>query len=103
MTLTYTIKGGMKEKTPAVVHVDNTARPQVVKKEVNAGFYDIIEAFGDRSGVPVVLNTSFNIHEEPIVYTPEDAIRGFIGAQLDYLAMGPFLVPLPGSSSQTDQ
>ena len=95
MTITYTMKEGMKDVIPAVVHVDNTARPQIVKKSTNPSYHAIIEAFGKHSGNPVVLNTSFNIHEEPIVYSPEDAIRGFLGAELDYLAMGPFLIPLP--------
>lgn len=95
MTITYTMKEGMKDVIPAVVHVDNTARPQIVKKSTNPSYHAIIEAFGKHSGNPVVLNTSFNIHEEPIVYSPKDAIRGFLGAELDYLAMGPFIIPLP--------
>ena len=96
MTVTYDILPGMAEKIPAVVHVDNTARPQVVRKDINPSYHRIIEAFGEITGVAVVLNTSFNIHEEPIVYTPEDAIRGFLDAKLDFLSMGPFLVHFPG-------
>jgi carbamoyltransferase len=96
MTLTYDILPGQAEKIPAVVHVDNTARPQVVRKEINPSFHKIIDEFGKITGIPVVLNTSFNIHEEPIVYTPEDAIRGFLDAKLDYFSMGPFLTKLPG-------
>jgi carbamoyltransferase len=92
MTITYDIKEGMAEKMPAVVHVDNTARPQVVRKEVNPSYHRIIESFGEHTGVPVVLNTSFNMHEEPIVYTPADAIRGYLDGKLDVLAMGPFIV-----------
>lgn len=95
MTITYDMKPGVREKIPAVVHVDNTARPQVVRRSVNESYYNIIKAFERRTNIPVILNTSFNIHEEPIVCTPDEAIKGFIGAQLDYLAMGPFLVPLP--------
>ena len=95
MTVTYDIKPGMKEKIPAVVHVDNTARPQIVKKEINPSFHKIISEFHKHSGCSVVLNTSFNIHEEPIVYSPKDAIRGFLDSQLDYLAVGKYLVPLP--------
>jgi carbamoyltransferase len=95
MTITYDINPDLREKIPAVVHVDNTARPQVVKKEVNESYYKIIKSFEKYTGVPVILNTSFNIHEEPIVYTPNEAIKGFLEAKLDYLAMGPFLVPLP--------
>ena len=95
MTITYDVVEGMAEKIPAVVHVDNTARPQVVREEVNSSYHKIISEFGRITGIPVILNTSFNMHEEPIVYTPEDAIRGFLAAELDYLAIGHFLVPHP--------
>ena len=95
MTMTYDIKEGMKEKIPAVVHIDNTARPQIVKKEANSSYHKIISSFYEKTGVPVVLNTSFNMHEEPIVYTPEDAIRGFLDGKLDFLAIGDYLVPQP--------
>ena len=92
MTITYDIKKGMAEKIPAVVHVDNTARPQIVRKETNPSYHKIISEFHKLTGIGVVLNTSFNMHEEPIVYTPEDAIRGYIDAQLDFLAIGNYLV-----------
>jgi carbamoyltransferase len=92
MTITYDVKKGMKEKIPAVVHVDNTARPQIVRKSTNPSYHKIISEFHKHSGCAVVLNTSFNIHEEPIVYTPRDAIRGFLDSQLDYLALGNYLV-----------
>ena len=92
MTITYNIKPEQARKIPAVVHVDNTARPQVVKKERNHSYHKIIEEFGKITGIPLVLNTSFNMHEEPIVYTPQDAIRGFMDAQLDVLAIGNYIV-----------
>lgn len=95
MTITYDIKEGMKEKIPAVVHVDNTARPQIVRKNINESFHKIINAFYKRTGIPVVLNTSFNMHEEPIVYTPNDAIKSFLNGKLDYLAIGNFLIKHP--------
>jgi carbamoyltransferase len=82
----------MKEKIPAVVHVDNTARPQIVRKATNPSYHKIISEFFKHSGCAVVLNTSFNIHEEPIVYTPQDAIRGFLYSELDYLALGNYVV-----------
>ena len=100
MTITYTIKDGKKEEIPAVVHVDNTARPQISKKEVNPSLHAIMNSFERHSGVPVILNTSFNVHEEPIVYTPDDAVKGFLGAQLDFLAIGHFLVPFPGGKEE---
>jgi carbamoyltransferase len=92
MTVTYDIKKGMADKIPAVVHIDNTARPQIVRKSTNQSYHSIIEEFYKLTGVPVVLNTSFNMHEEPIVYTPNDAVRAFLDAQLDYLAIGNYLV-----------
>jgi carbamoyltransferase len=92
MTITYNVKPGMKEKIPAVVHVDNTARPQIVRKATNPSYHKIISEFFKHSGCAVVLNTSFNIHEEPIVYTPQDAIRGFLYSELDYLALGNYVV-----------
>lgn len=97
MTITYDIKKEMQAKIPAVVHIDNTARPQIVKSSENKSYHKIISEFHKITGIPVILNTSFNMHEEPIVYTPEDAIRGFLDAQLDYLAIGNFLIPKPTS------
>lgn len=92
MTITYNIKKGIADKIPAIVHVDNTARPQIVKSSTNKSYHSIISEFHKLTGIAVVLNTSFNMHEEPIVYTPTDAIRGFLDAKLDYLAMGNFVV-----------
>jgi carbamoyltransferase len=95
MTITYNIRPGMAEKIPAVVHVDNTARPQIVRKAANPSYHKIISEYYARTGIPVVLNTSFNMHEEPIVYTPQDAIRGFLDAKLDVLAIGDYIVEAP--------
>lgn len=92
MTITYDVNPDMAHKIPAVVHIDKTARPQVVRKSTNESYHKIIEEFYKHSGVPVVLNTSFNIHEQPIVYTPEDAIAGFLEGKLDVLAIGNYIV-----------
>jgi carbamoyltransferase len=81
----------MKDKCAGVVHVDGTARPQLVSQNDNRTYYDIINAFYKKTGVPCIVNTSFNIHEEPIVCTPQDAIRAFQMGHLDMLAMGNFL------------
>jgi carbamoyltransferase len=75
------------DKMPAVVHVDGTARPQLIKRENNSLYYDIVEEFGKITGVPVIINTSFNIHEEPIVCTPLDAIRSFRQNCVDVMVM----------------
>lgn len=81
-----------KSEIPAVVHVDGTARLQTVARDRNELFYGLIEHFEKLTGIPVVINTSFNIRGEPIVCTPEDAINCFLGTGMDALAMGDFLI-----------
>jgi carbamoyltransferase len=77
---------------PAVRHVDGTARVQTVSREDAPGFHAVIDAFYRRSGVPIVVNTSFNTRGEPIVCTPEDALACYFTTALDALAIGPFLL-----------
>ncbi|WP_142786009.1 carbamoyltransferase family protein [Changchengzhania lutea] len=77
---------------PAVTHVDGSARLQTVSKSSNFKYYSLIEKLGNKTGVPVVLNTSFNIQGEPIVESPQDAIRCFFSTGLDYLIIGDFLI-----------
>ena len=91
MTVTFDCTPWMKEHCPAVVHVDGTARPQIVTARSNPAYYRLIQEYEKRSGLPVVINTSFNMHEEPIVCTPDDAVRAFQRGHLDVLAMGPFV------------
>ena len=91
MTITFECSQAMRQTCPGVVHVDNTARPQLVSAQDNPGYYKILKAFKERTGVSSIINTSFNIHEEPIVCTPADAIRAFKIGHLDFLAIGPFL------------
>jgi carbamoyltransferase len=91
MTITFQCSDEMKRLCPGVVHVDGTARPQLVSARDNPSYYAIIREFRDRTGLTSIVNTSFNIHEEPIVCTPADAIRAFQIGHLDVLAMGPFL------------
>jgi len=95
MTITFDCTDWMKESCPGVVHVDGTARPQIVRKQDNPGFHRIIEEFRALTGLPAIINTSFNIHEEPIVCSPADAVRAFDIGHLDYLAIGPFLAKNP--------
>ena len=97
MTITFDCTDWMKKHCPAVVHVDGTARPQTIDRQTNPSYYGIIEEYRKITGLPTIINTSFNIHEEPIVCTPADAIRAFQIGHLDYLAMGPFLVPSEGN------
>lgn len=95
MTITFDCTEFMRENCPAAVHVDGTARPQLIRREVNPGYYDILKEYEKLSGIPSLINTSFNMHEEPIVNSPEDAVRAFMQGALDYLAIGPFLVEHP--------
>ena len=95
MTVTFDCTDEMKRLCPAAVHIDGTARPQLVSEKTNKSFYRIIKAYEARSGIPSVINTSFNMHEEPIVCSPEDAVRAFLLGNVDYLAAGSFVVPHP--------
>lgn len=97
MTITFDCTDEMRKECPAAVHVDGTARPQLVKREQNQGYYDIIKEYEKLSGVPCLINTSFNMHEEPIVCSPDDAVRAFLDGKLDYLAIGPYLAKHPES------
>ena len=73
---------------PAVTHVDYSARIQTVTKEKNKRYYDLILKFKEKTGCPVIVNTSFNVRGEPIVNTPTDAFNCFMGTELDYLVIG---------------
>jgi len=92
MTITYNASELAKEKIPAAIHVDNTARPQVLRREDNPGYYNILFEFEKITGTPSTINTSFNMHEEPIVRTAGEAIIAFQQANLDALILGPYLI-----------
>jgi carbamoyltransferase len=92
MTVTFDCTDWMKERCPAVVHVDGTARPQIIDRESNPSYYRILDEYRKITGLPSIINTSFNMHEEPIVCSPCDAIRAFKESKLDYLALGNYLV-----------
>ncbi|MDD4938550.1 MAG: carbamoyltransferase [Candidatus Omnitrophica bacterium] len=81
-----------RSKIPAVTHVDYSARIQTVKSEDNPLFYGVIKAFYEKTGCPVIINTSFNVRGEPLVLTPQDAYRCFMRTEMDCLIMGPFLL-----------
>lgn len=95
MLFVYPVKPGMREKVPAITHIDGTARVQTVTRDANPRYYALIEAFERRRGVPMVLNTSFNVMGEPIVHTPEDAVRCFYSTGMDALVMGGFVLVKP--------
>jgi carbamoyltransferase len=86
------VRKEMQEKIPAITHVDGTARLQTVDPQTNPLYHRMINEFGKLSGIPVVLNTSFNIMGEPIVESPTDAIRCFFSTGLDVLVIGSFIV-----------
>ncbi len=81
-----------KSKVKAITHVDGTARVQTITKRQNEKYYNLIEAFFEKTGVPVLLNTSFNIAGEPVVETPQDAVKCFLGTEIDYLVIGNYIV-----------
>jgi carbamoyltransferase len=95
MTITFACTPWMREKSPAAVHVDGTARPQLIRREINPGYHDVLTEYEKLSGIPTLINTSFNMHEEPIVCSPLDAIRAFLAGRIDGLAIGPFFVEHP--------
>jgi carbamoyltransferase len=91
MTITADCTDEMKKLSPAVIHVDGTARPQLVREEDSPSYYQILKYYYELTGIPSVVNTSFNMHEEPIVCTPEEATRAFLQSGVDILAVGPFI------------
>jgi len=92
MTVCLPCRPRMRDLSPAAVHVDNSARPQFVSRESNADLHAILRHVQEMTGAPSIINTSFNIHEEPIVCSPADAVRAFVDGALDYLAIGDLLV-----------
>ena len=77
-----------RSEIPAVTHVDYSSRIQTVTKNTNIRYYDLISKFKEKTGCPVIVNTSFNVRGEPIVNTPTDAFNCFMGTELDYLVIG---------------
>lgn len=91
MTISFKVRENMIEKIPAAIHVDGTARIQTVSEFTNSKYYQLINEFYKLTGVPVLLNTSFN-GQEPMVCSPRDAIRTFYSSGLDFLVMGDYIV-----------
>ncbi len=93
MTISFDVKKKYINKIPAAVHpFDKTCRPQFVSKITNPKYYNLIKEFKKITGLGVLLNTSFNLHGEPIVFSPKDAIKSFLNSGLEYLYIGDFLV-----------
>jgi carbamoyltransferase len=81
-----------RSEIPAITHVDNSARIQTVDFKINPRFYDLLKAFEKKTGVPVLVNTSFNVRGEPIVESPSEAIKSMFGCKLDFLVLGNILI-----------
>jgi carbamoyltransferase len=92
MLMVYPIKEKWQNKIPSVTHVDGSGRLQTIKRNQNKRYYDLIKKFGKLSGIPILINTSFNIRGEPIVCTPQDAYKCMMGTEIDYLIMNKFLI-----------
>lgn len=92
MLIAKRVKPEWRDRIPAIVHVDGTARVQTVREDQNPRLYQLLKAFEAITGVPVLLNTSFNVKGEPIVETPEDAIECFLGTGIDVLALHDMLI-----------
>lgn len=95
MTMTTGVRAAWRDRIPAVVHVDATARPQIIRREDNPLYYDIVGAFYEISGLPCVVNTSFNAHEEPIINTPAEALNALAEDRVDFLVCDQALI-FPG-------
>jgi carbamoyltransferase len=92
MLLAVPVREDKKAVVPAITHVDGTARLQTVSEPSNPLFYKLIRAFEQRTGVPMLLNTSFNVRGEPIVCTPREAVSCFRTTDLDALILGRFVI-----------
>jgi carbamoyltransferase len=92
MITSYDVTGRKRDKIPAVVHVDGTLRPQMVQKETNPRYWELINEFGNLTGEYIVLNSSYNVMGEPIINTPKEAIRGFFDSGIDALFLGNYYI-----------
>lgn len=92
MTVCFDVTPAFKEAAPAAVHVDGTARPQLVDQQTHPDLHRVLTAFGEKTDVPVLINTSFNMHEEPMVRTPTDAVRAWRASGIEGLWLGDHLL-----------
>ena len=92
MILVYNVREEMREKVPAITHVDGTGRVQTVSRKTNPRYHALIERFGELTGVYCVLNTSYNIRGEPIVNTPDEAIECYMKTGMDALLLGDYML-----------
>lgn len=99
MLQVHPVREEMREVVPSIVHVDGSARVQTVARGENPAFHRLLERFGEATGVPLLLNTSFNDRGEPIVESPDDALAFFLRSSIDALLLGDFLIDRPGTAT----
>jgi carbamoyltransferase len=92
MLMAVQVRQDKKEAIPAVIHVDDSARVQTVKRENNEAFYNLLSLFENKTGCPVLLNTSFNVKGQPIVNDISDAVKCFMDTNIDVLVAGDYMV-----------
>lgn len=92
MLIVESIKPELRDKVPAAQHIDGSVRTQTVNEKANSLYYTLLKEYECLSGIPLFINTSFNIKGKPIVLTPKDAIDAFLGSDIEILAIGPYLV-----------
>ena len=92
MTFSFTFDKEWAKKVPEIVHADGTARPQTVRKDTNPRYHKLISEFDKLTGLPILLNTSLNRRNEPMVCSPQDAVSMFYQCGLEYLAIGNYLI-----------
>jgi carbamoyltransferase len=100
MLMVFKVRPAMQPQIPATEHVDHTGRVQSVSRSTNPKFWNLIEAFRQRTGIPLVLNTSFN-ENEPIVCSPQDALHCFATTKMDALVLGNFLISRDSSKPRS--
>jgi carbamoyltransferase len=88
MTIACDVRPQWRDRIPAVVHVDGSARPQTIRREDNPLYYDIVQGFAAASGLPILVNTSFNVHEEPIVNSPAECTKALRDGRIDFVVTG---------------
>lgn len=98
MTITCDVHPDWRERIPAVVHVDGSARPQTIRRTDNPLYFDVLTAFHGRTGLPVLVNTSFNVHEEPIVDTPDQALKSLSDGRVDHILTEKGLYTVAGAT-----
>jgi carbamoyltransferase len=95
MLFVVPVRKDKQKIVPSITHIDGTARPQFVKKQTNPLYYQLINEFYQKTGVPLLLNTSFNLKGEPIVSSPEDAYETFLRSNIDFLVINNYIFPHP--------